>query len=63
MHPGQGSQLTSRTHTASSPSLTHRNAQDGRLDRGPFVLPPVYDQDKPDAGILQAASRRQLSAA
>lgn len=37
---------------------TYRYSQDGRLDRGPFVLPAVYDQDEPDASILQAERRR-----
>lgn len=38
---------------------TYRYSQDGRLDRGPFVLPAVYDQDEPDASILQAERRRE----
>ena len=36
---------------------TYRYSQDGRLDRGPSVLPAVYDQDEPDASVLQAETR------
>lgn len=36
---------------------TYRYSQDGCLDRGPSVLPAVYNQDEPDASVLQAEMR------
>lgn len=36
---------------------TYRYSQDGCLDRGPSVLPAVYNQDEPDASVLQAETR------
>ena len=50
--PGEGVEVPGPATTD-----TYRYSQDGRLDRGPSVLPAVYDQDEPDASVLQAETR------
>ena len=57
---GHLAQGTSRGGRHNPGTDTYGYSQDRRLHRRPFVLPSVYDQDEPNASILQAEMRREI---